>query len=115
MNHMASIRFSLLALPLFALTACPMAPARTPVTMADNPADCQNWRDPHMANYRNNPLGNHGCSHAVNHRRMLADETDLQGGMTDHRPDLERSMGVIETYRTPVTPAESSEPMVGGE
>lgn len=112
---MASIRFFLLALPLLALTACPMAPARTPPTMAEKVTDCHDWSDPHMANYRNNPLGNHGCAHAVNHRRMLADENDLNGGITDHRPDMERSMGVIETYRTPVAPAETSEPLIEGE
>lgn len=77
--------------------------------------DCPDWSNPYMANYRNAPLSNLGCAHAVNLSKMVQDPNDLVAGKSDNRPDAERGRGVIEAYRTPPVAGGGNTTAAGGQ
>lgn len=77
-------------------------------TITATAPDCPDWSYGDMANYRNSVMSNFGCAHATNLVRMVEDPNDLIAGSGRSGADAERSSGVIEAYREPPAPPQST-------
>jgi pilus biogenesis lipoprotein CpaD len=69
---------------------------------------CPDWRTSPVTNYSNvlNP-SNFGCASQVNLGLMVADPRDLEYGTGDGMPDTQRTIKVIEDYRSGTSAATS--------
>ncbi len=67
---------------------------------AHAPADCPKWKDPQLANYSNSVMANYGCAHAKNLSLMVDDPADFLGSYDTAGPDADRTIGVVQRYKS---------------